>query len=969
MCAMNGAKAIMKTRPQTPDNRLARPLTGTRVYRLPLLLLLLTGLLLRSLRLTWQPLWWDEGYSVYFATEPIGRMLGLTAHDIHPPLYYALLHGWLSLWQSAQPLVLRLFSLLIGVAALPLLAWLAHTFFPHQARLPQLAMFLLLINPLHLFYSQEVRMYGLALALGMASTVFFWQIIGADDGKSSKRRAYVGYVIAATLALYTLYYLAFLLLAHFVWAAWHFRRQVRRTLGLVITDSLIALLYLPWLLYVGSTLTRYVTGKIRSDNDTPLTPLAYLVRHLIAFSAGHLTPLSPLLQVSMWLGVISIGILVLAMRNFRLAQRYVTTVVSPSSALTTRSAQSALWTCLGLPLGVGFLLNLRFPFFPQGGERVLLFLLPYGLLLIAVAINQTWHTRYAGRVALTGFAISALIGIWTFYTLPRYVEHDYRALIGQVMQQGRDEDTVLTIFPWQVGYWRAYAPTANLMLTHGPRPKLVTEGALTWGAPLQNVIDVALRQGTLWFPAPLSFGSTLPGEIEAYVAPHTANLVDDWISPATRLLAWHSPPAPAWQPTTAEFGAASASDTVRLTAASVAPLTVASANQPVDMALAWAVDDPTQNVGVTLRLKDEIGYTWASRDYQLGRLGSVGANQQAIDQVGLIVPTGLPPGRYQIAVGVHKDDAESLLPTTQGNADAITPGLVELAALTVTLPSGPLPPFRLPIQTAATPLVTTAGVTLLGAAGVQTAAELLAGDPLNLSLFLQIQSAPAPDRQLYISLLNQAGTGMAGWEGWPLANHPLSSFPANALLQTPVEFLLPPTLPGGDYQLITGFLNSETGEKSSPARLDQVRVRQRSTNYTQPPLAYPLQPPIQLGTHALLLGYDYAQKDAVLTLQLYWQVLQTLAPAHDIFVHLDTANGTTLAQADQPPVTASGRAPTASWLPNEFLTTLHTLQLPITMEDDMVLQVGLYLPTTGQRLPASRNGVTVGDAVEISLQP
>jgi hypothetical protein len=40
---------------------------------------------LRSLRLDWQPLWWDEGYSVYFATEPLARMLALTARDIHPP--------------------------------------------------------------------------------------------------------------------------------------------------------------------------------------------------------------------------------------------------------------------------------------------------------------------------------------------------------------------------------------------------------------------------------------------------------------------------------------------------------------------------------------------------------------------------------------------------------------------------------------------------------------------------------------------------------------------------------------------------------------------------------------------------------------------------------------------------------------------------------------------------------------------
>ena len=59
--------------------------------------LLLLALVVRALRFEWQPLWWDEGYSVYFATESLARMVELTAHDIHPPLYYGLLHGWLNL--------------------------------------------------------------------------------------------------------------------------------------------------------------------------------------------------------------------------------------------------------------------------------------------------------------------------------------------------------------------------------------------------------------------------------------------------------------------------------------------------------------------------------------------------------------------------------------------------------------------------------------------------------------------------------------------------------------------------------------------------------------------------------------------------------------------------------------------------------------------------------------------------------
>ncbi len=151
--------------------------------------LMIGGLFIRLLRLLWQPLWWDEGYSVYFATEPLGRMGWLTAHDIHPPLYYALLHGWLLAFQSAQPAVLRLFSVFIGALALPLFAWLAHTLFPARRRLPWLATLLLLGNPMHLFYSQEVRMYGLAMLLSMVSTIFFWRIIQQSFRHQIEQRA------------------------------------------------------------------------------------------------------------------------------------------------------------------------------------------------------------------------------------------------------------------------------------------------------------------------------------------------------------------------------------------------------------------------------------------------------------------------------------------------------------------------------------------------------------------------------------------------------------------------------------------------------------------------------------------------------------------------------------------------------------------------------------------------------------
>ncbi len=934
-------------------------------------LLIVMGLLIRLLRLRWQPLWWDEGYSVYFATEPLGRMLWLTAHDIHPPLYYALLHGWLLLFQSAQPTVLRLFSVFVGGIALPLFAWLAHTLFPERRRLPWLATLLLAINPMQLFYSQEVRMYELALVLSIISTIFFWKIIqryapqgigpesavvrpNSNRGWSGWRvfsHPLLGYIITASLALYTLYYLALLLLAHFVWAGWHFRRQVRRVIPLLWAGVAIALLYLPWVLYAAPKLILYVHSKVRSDNDTPLTILTYLTRHLIVFTTGYITPGNAQLRLVSMVALLTIIPLIFATQKIFGAN---------SEPL------SAILTFLALPTAAGYLLNLQFPFFPEGGERLLLFVLPYFLLLIAAAIDSRWQTWPIGKVALAGLLVSALIGDWTFYTIPRYTADDYRPLIRQVVQEGTDNDTVLAIFPWQIGYWRAYAPTVGLRLSHGPYPELIAEGALEWGVTVQQAIDAALMRGTLWFPAPLSFGSTLPPQIDQYVAQRATNLANVWYNTTTRLYGWRSLPTAPRQPHADDFGP------VQLLGAGVTPQQVASANQSLALTLAWRIVEQAQPYGVTVRLQDAQGHTWANRDYApVGSLSPLTDTTQPVDRLGFVTPVGVPPGVYTLVVGIV-DSTDQLLARAHVNEVAGAQDSVHFApisTITITQPGQALPVFRLPLQTTLAQPLTQNGLTLLGYAGYATGDELLAGEALDVKLFLQNQRPNPPNRQLYISLLDRKGNGVAGWSGWPLPDYPTSAWPAGALGQVPVSFDLPPNLATGQYQLIAGFLDPATNTKSPVATLDQVQIRQRVAIFTKPAMEHTLAAPVQFGTHVRLLGYDLVKNDQQLALRLHWQVIQTLTPSHHIFVHLDTPDDQTLAQADSLPNTQEGAAPSGSWRPGEYLTTLHAIHLPAITPPETVLHVGLYIPATGQRLPASINGTAVGDSASISRQP
>jgi len=184
-------------------------------------------------------------------------------------------------------------------------------------------------------------------------------------------------------------------------------------------------------------------------------------------------------------------------------------------------------------------------------------------------------------------------------------------------------------------------------------------------------------------------------------------------------------------------------------------------------------------------------------------------------------------------------------------------------------------------------------------------------------------------------------------------------------VQAPLEFFTPATLPTGRYQLFAAPL-TDPGTDAETVMLGGVTLRQRTAIFAQPPISNPLPQAVQFGSHIQLLGYQVERTADQLQVQLHWQVLQPLLPPHHLFVHWDTLDGITLAQHDGPPHLVDGLAPTGTWQPGEYLITTHQLSAA-TAGQDGVLRVGLYLPETGVRLPATSDGAPIGDAAVVPL--
>ena len=187
-------------------------------------------------------------------------------------------------------------------------------------------------------------------------------------------------------------------------------------------------------------------------------------------------------------------------------------------------------------LVLGWLISLRAPFFPARGERLLILALPPFILLVAAGLDALWtRWRAVGLIVLGLIVATSVASLAAFYTVPRYPDDDYRALIAHTVEQGLPEDTVFAVYPWQVGYWRSYGspdgPTARL----SPDPE--------WTPAVAAALDDALARGRVWFPAHLALGAILETQIEAYLADRAVPFVNEWHGPNTRLSAWAAAPA------------------------------------------------------------------------------------------------------------------------------------------------------------------------------------------------------------------------------------------------------------------------------------------------------------------------------------------------------------------------------------------------------------------------------------------
>lgn len=187
-------------------------------------------------------IWYDESFSVLLSERSPTLIWRTTAGDVHPPLYYLMLHYWMALLGNGVVAV-RMLSVVVDIGTLLLCIKLVDLIAGRRAACMAGLLFALL--PIAVRYSQEARMYTLIGFWLMAATVALvcW-------GRQPQLKRYsVMYGLLMTAAFYTHYFAALCVLVH--WLYWSglgsgepVLLPVRRWLA---ANVAIIVLYGPWL--------------------------------------------------------------------------------------------------------------------------------------------------------------------------------------------------------------------------------------------------------------------------------------------------------------------------------------------------------------------------------------------------------------------------------------------------------------------------------------------------------------------------------------------------------------------------------------------------------------------------------------------------------------------------------------------------------------------------------------------------
>jgi uncharacterized membrane protein len=968
----------------------------------PIAAILLLAFALRLYRLGDQSIWYDEGISIHLAQKSLAALTAHTAGDIHPPLYYYLLHFWIKAAGSSEFAVAFL-SLGFGLLLVPLVYCISrHLYNPSVG---SLAALLVAISPYNLWYSQEMRMYTLGASLGLVSLYSLLQLLARagcrvqDTGwsmQNGERRVYWAvYILSAALGLYTLYYFAFLLafLNLFVMGWWLWtRRQGGRASMLwrwVLAQLAVLILYLPWL-----------PVALHQATDPPVPPWrAFTPFWQVVVESWSALALGQSVEPrTVWPVLLTMAII------YGLGAVYAGTGFKTQGTALRLTRACVLWGYTFVPVLAVYLASLWVPLFHV---RYVFTYSPAFYILLAAGLawlRERW--RPGLWLVLSLIIVASAYSIYNLHFDPRYAADDHRAAVEYIADRWRPGDAILI----NAGY--AY-PTF-LYYYHGPiawRGRLVDyEGKgddqagpvvlqtgsiggaanLGWGNPqsdfypttesetAQALGRVFSRHPRLWVFRAYDTVTDPDGFIRLWLDEHGHKFDELLVTGESGIRVQgyltHREPTYELPPFERSLNVSLGGQITLL--GYEKDLASVTAGEPFDLTVYW---QPEEQLSVDYHLFyglfDGQGRLWAQGDETpigpLYRPSQWVAGEVVRHPIRLTVPVGTPPGEYAFQVGMYNPLTNQWL-EVEDQSLAVQGVQVRLGSVQVIKPSSWL---KLPAMQHRVGVNFSDQVELLGYN--LPVLTVVSGEAIRFDLFWRSRRDSLEDYVVFTQVVDEEGRTLAAQESAPVdGRYPTRLWARGEIVRDQRELVVAANVPGGEYRLVVGLYHTTSRERLRVERwpfsagqlftLGTITVQGRPVTFERPQgIQYPME--ARLGEHVALIGYGLSAESVLpgskLTLTLYWQALGPMSQSYKVFTHLVGPDGEIGGQRDSLP--GEGSLPTSGWIEGEYLVDSYPILVkPEAPGGEYLIEIGMYEESTGARLPAfDAQGQAIGDKI------
>lgn len=384
---------------------------------------------------------------------------------------------------------------------------------------------------------------------------------------------------------------------------------------------------------------------------------------------------------------------------------------------------------------------------------------------------------------------------------------------------------------------------------------------------------------------------------------------------------------------------------------------VLAADASLQITAFWQAQQPlTRSFRDTVRLVGLDGNWWsvktasAPRAFRGPRQTQTWSPDEYAESQHLLEPLpGTPPGIYRIELILFDTETLATVPLTDGRLS------LDLGTVQVTRPDNPTQP-----SAQYDTRVDWGDLSLVGYS--LDRAEAAPGDPFLLTLVWQAQTTPDVSAMTRLALVAPDGTAALQLDLPPVQNgFPTTQWVAGDLWLAQHGFRLPLNLDSGVYRWRLSLCDAMCRDLT--ADLGTITINAPERLFTPPPLAWA--PDKGSFTDlTTLLGANLALADGRLSLTLAWRADAETAVSYRVFVHLVDESGQILAQSDGEP--AAWTRPTTSWLPGEIVLDTHDLDLTDVPAGTYALNIGLYDPQSGDRVPLT-DGTTAVVITAVSI--